>query len=776
MTSVVDAEFCSKLTFCLLHSLWVGSCVAVLAFIFSSQIKSSQLRYYLLLVAEFSIVFCLPLTYVYFNHRQSVSQTNVVYASPAGAAAKKPPLAVNSNLPTASARIQSVNHSYSVYIVAGYGIGVAGMLIRLIAGLSGGKKLVKASRPILEWRVLRSISRAVDAMKFSYNPAIAYCNSIAVPCVVGILRPTILLPFSLAAELTPQQLEVLVMHELAHICRCDHVVNLFQRLLEAFLFYHPAVWYLARAVRKEREICCDDMVVAVSGSSQKYASSIVRAMEINAADPLTNVAVSLSLADKQTDLRYRVMRLIQSADHQNVRLKRSGVIAANVLFATILFASIATGVFNRHTLSHVSEFSKQTEMSRGAWSPLHYAAAYESADQVNTLLSSGADPNVAESSGWTPLHFAVALNRREITELLLARGADVNATSIQGRTPLHAALGMGPPIPESKSIVDDDMVKYLLDKGAGANAADQSGFTPLHAAVLGRHQASVVELLQHGAHLDARDTKGRTPLLYAAMIADRQIIDLLLHNGADVKAVDGRGWSVMDMLGLQTHTNGNVTSAEVTACIEPLRAAGAKLDLCAAVSLSLKNEVAAELEKNPSLANTLPPTTINGYTLLHWSACNGDADMCKLLIKYGANVAARNTQGRTPLHLAVSRIETAPEVVEVFLKAGAPVNVQDNLGSSPLHDAVSNNAPGIVDLLIESGADVNSVDQDGTSPLYIATAIHVDNEENRLAVIRSLLRAKANLNAADAKGQTPLHLASWAGNEKLVELYLSAGA
>jgi len=97
---------------------------------------------------------------------------------------------------------------------------------------------------------------------------------IQVPVVIGWLRPMILVPASSLSGLTPQQLELILAHELAHIRRHDHWVNLLQVLIETLLFYHPAVWWISQDIRAERELCCDDLAVATCGNRLAYARAL----------------------------------------------------------------------------------------------------------------------------------------------------------------------------------------------------------------------------------------------------------------------------------------------------------------------------------------------------------------------------------------------------------------------------------------------------------------------------------------------------------------------
>jgi beta-lactamase regulating signal transducer with metallopeptidase domain len=107
--------------------------------------------------------------------------------------------------------------------------------------------------------------------------------AVAVPAVIGWLRPVVLVPASALAGLTPQQLELILAHELAHVRRNDYLVNLVQAVVETLLFYHPAAWWMSRQVRREREHCCDDLAVAVAGNRLEYARALAVLEELRAA-------------------------------------------------------------------------------------------------------------------------------------------------------------------------------------------------------------------------------------------------------------------------------------------------------------------------------------------------------------------------------------------------------------------------------------------------------------------------------------------------------------
>ncbi|MGA2064387.1 MAG: M56 family metallopeptidase [Thermoguttaceae bacterium] len=133
---------------------------------------------------------------------------------------------------------------------------------------------------------------------------------VAVPTLIGWLRPVILVPASVLAELPPQQLELILAHELAHLRRCDYLLNLVQTAVETLLFYHPAVWWVSRQIRVERENCCDELAAA-AGDRLLYARALASLAELCRQPPcLASSGLALGAAGGSLSARIRrVLRL-----------------------------------------------------------------------------------------------------------------------------------------------------------------------------------------------------------------------------------------------------------------------------------------------------------------------------------------------------------------------------------------------------------------------------------------------------------------------------------
>jgi beta-lactamase regulating signal transducer with metallopeptidase domain len=191
------------------------------------------------------------------------------------------------------------------WIVAAWLVGVCVLSLRIIAGWIRAQQLrrcrVEPPSPAWQERLVQlarqlGITRAVQLLQ---------SHLVRVPTMVGHLKPVILLPAAALTGLAPQQIESILAHELAHIRRYDYMVNLVQVVIETLLFYHPAVWWVSRRVRIERENCCDDLAIELCGDRFGYIRALVSLEELRDA-PATRLAV----AWQGTSLLDRVRRLL----------------------------------------------------------------------------------------------------------------------------------------------------------------------------------------------------------------------------------------------------------------------------------------------------------------------------------------------------------------------------------------------------------------------------------------------------------------------------------
>ncbi len=189
------------------------------------------------------------------------------------------------------------------------------------------------------------------------------CESVVaeVPTVIGWLRPVILVPVSAFIGLNAQQIEALLAHELAHIRRHDYLVNLLQTAVETLLFYHPAVWWVSRQVRTEREHCCDDLAVAACGSVLTYARALAELEQLRGQSAgMPQLAVAADGGSKGTLLR-RIQRLVETpaSPHQ----RSSAWLASLVAIATVFCICVGA----QATLFKSDADKDETRLSGGFW-------------------------------------------------------------------------------------------------------------------------------------------------------------------------------------------------------------------------------------------------------------------------------------------------------------------------------------------------------------------------------------------------------------------------
>jgi hypothetical protein len=159
-------------------------------------------------------------------------------------------------------------------------LGVLCLSIRLLGGWLLTRRLprraVHAVSPHIE-AAARDVARRLALHR---TVAILESAAVTVPTLVGWVRPVVLLPAAALSGLSAMQLEAILAHELAHVRRHDYLVNLLQSAVETLLFYHPAVWWVSSEVRAERENCCDDLAVAVCGDRLVYVSALAELTSI----------------------------------------------------------------------------------------------------------------------------------------------------------------------------------------------------------------------------------------------------------------------------------------------------------------------------------------------------------------------------------------------------------------------------------------------------------------------------------------------------------------
>jgi len=158
---------------------------------------------------------------------------------------------------------------------------------------------------------------------------------VKVPLVVGFFKPLILLPLGLLANLPYNQVESILLHELAHIKRRDYIVNLLQSFVETIFFFNPAILWISSLIKEEREACCDAMAVQHLDSKADYISALVSFQEFAIHSP----GYALAFPGRKNSLLKRVKRIINNENKKLTSMEKTILICGIIAITTVSILS-----------------------------------------------------------------------------------------------------------------------------------------------------------------------------------------------------------------------------------------------------------------------------------------------------------------------------------------------------------------------------------------------------------------------------------------------------
>jgi beta-lactamase regulating signal transducer with metallopeptidase domain len=297
----------------LIHFCWQAAAIAA-AYGVAARLtarRSSHVRYVVAVSALVAMLAVAVLTFAW----QVVPRGETRSSGAADfAAADFPRVAQPGRTPAAAAFAASQEivermPSYLLWIDAVWLMGVCGLAFRNVGGLWMIRRLrrraEKSEAPV---EVQERFARIVAALGLKRDVMLRVSDAIAGPVTVGALKTMVLLPVSALSGLGPEELEVVLAHELAHVRRADFMWNLLQTVAETLFFFHPAVWWISGQVRHERELCCDDLALEVCPNPVVYARALFHLEEQRSRQ--LHMAMALDGNQGPQTLRMRIARIL----------------------------------------------------------------------------------------------------------------------------------------------------------------------------------------------------------------------------------------------------------------------------------------------------------------------------------------------------------------------------------------------------------------------------------------------------------------------------------
>jgi beta-lactamase regulating signal transducer with metallopeptidase domain len=492
MNGIFSIEFSNHLVAALLHTLWQGAAIAGVLWIVLCAMPARQAnaRYGACVVALLAMVIAFSITWDLLDRKAlpqpiaaSVQSTLTISSPPAEASAGS--LSLHE---IAKAKVQKPATIEWMRVAAMAWVGgVVIMMLRAMRALVGAGRLRRRCVPIEAPAMVLLLDVVRSSMRIARRVKLAASEQITSPAVIGILWPTILLPASVISGTDAQTLRMILAHELAHVRRHDYLVNLFQLLIEAILFFNPAVWWISRQIRIEREACCDARAIASGATPSDYVRALAGFAQ-GLAKPQAAV-MSMSGNQQPGGLLDRVRRALAPQHRPGLRLPwyslTGSLIVGALVLGSVWRTSVAAVELAEKLLTPEERIAKAKEAQKEYSQGSTYRGKMNVVGTVKT-----ADGKKLPRGMYISLHVTNQGSSMGTSERVNDKGEfrrndlDGGVVTITVAAPGYAPAFSGPVTPDENGKLDP--INLVLEPGfiATFHVTDENG-TPVNNALIG---------------------------------------------------------------------------------------------------------------------------------------------------------------------------------------------------------------------------------------------------------------------------------------------------
>ncbi len=311
MNFLMNDSLIKAVSWTLIHSLWLGLAAAILAALTLLLTKkaTSATRYNLL--AGLSVAFLVTIGFIFYNEfeiQAPVLQT--VKTAKSGLQAEQlvlaSPTIIKEEASGPFSMVTSFISSYGSWIVLTWFLVFVFKCIRMTRDLQQvyrARNYQTVSPPEF-WQ--KRVSELQVSLRIKRSVQLLESRLVSIPSVSGFFKPIILVPVGLLNQIPQDQVEAILLHELAHIRRSDYAVNLMQTFIEILFFFNPGILWISSLLKDERENCCDDLAIGVTNNKKEFVNALISFQEYN----LHAQRFALQFGDQKMKLADRAKRIL----------------------------------------------------------------------------------------------------------------------------------------------------------------------------------------------------------------------------------------------------------------------------------------------------------------------------------------------------------------------------------------------------------------------------------------------------------------------------------